>query len=84
MRTVPLMTPPSPAALRRVRELAERRLSAEEFDAYVNAPMSESERHEILSSIAWFMKRYPTPGERLAAARRAYQCWARGMPDSSE
>jgi len=46
----------------------------------LNAPMSESEREEILSSIAWYMKRYPTPGERLAAARRAYQQWSRSMP----
>ena len=82
MKPVLPVTPPSAAALRRVRELAERRLSAEEFDAYVHAPISDSERDEILSSIAWFMKRYPTPAERLAAARRAYQQWARGMPDS--
>lgn len=80
MSDIPRMNPPSAEALRRVRELAERRLSAEEFDAYVRAPMSESEREEILSSIAWFMKRYPTPGERLAAARRAYQQWTRSVP----
>ena len=53
---------------------------AEEFDAYVRAPMSDAEREAILESIAWFMRRYPTPGERLAAARRAYAQWAKGMP----
>ena len=74
------MTLPSPEALDRVREIAERQLSAEELDAYVHAPMSEAEREEILQSIAWFKKRYPTPGERLAAARRAYKQWVRGMP----
>ena len=84
MRKIPLLNPPSPAALQRVHELAERRLSREEFDAYVHAPMSESERHEILSSIAWFMKRYPTPGERLAAARRAYYQWSVSMPGSGK
>jgi hypothetical protein len=26
----------------------------------------------------WFCKRYPTPGERLAYARRAYARWRRG------
>jgi len=74
------MPPPSQEALARVRELAERRLSAEEFNAYVHAPMSEAEREEILSSIAWFKKRYPTPGARLAAARRASRQWLQGMP----
>jgi hypothetical protein len=42
--------------------------------------MSEREREEILASIEWFMRRYPTPGERLAAARRAYAQWAKGVP----
>jgi len=69
---------PDPEAVARVRALAERRLSAEEFEAYVRAPMSDTERKEILASIAWFMRRYPTPGERLAAARRAYAQWVKG------
>lgn len=71
---------PDAEALARVRALAERRLSAEEFDAYVRAPMSEEERAEILESVAWFTRRYPTPLERLAASRRAYARWAKGMP----
>ena len=75
-----VMNPPDAEALARVRALAERRLSPEEFEAYVRAPMSEAEREEILASIAWFTRRYPTPGERLAAARRAYAQWAKGMP----
>lgn len=80
MNNPPPMDPPDPEAVARVHALAERRLGPEEFDAYVNAPMSAAEREEILASIAWFMRRYPTPGERLAAARRAYAQWARGMP----
>jgi hypothetical protein len=75
-----LMKPPSAEALERIQKLTERELSPEDFDAYVNAPMTQEEREEILASVAWFRKRYPTPGERLAAARRAYQQWARGMP----
>jgi hypothetical protein len=75
-----LMTPPSAEALARVRQLAERQLTVEELDAYVHAPMGEDERREILDSVAWFRKRYPTPGERLAAARLAYKRWAKGMP----
>ncbi len=80
--SAPFLTPPSPEALERVRQLAERRLSAEEFDAYIHAPMTEEERREILESAAWFMRRYPTAGERLAAARHAYRQWAQGMPRS--
>jgi hypothetical protein len=73
---------PSQEALERVRALVERQLSAEELNAYVYAPMTEAERQEILASVAWFRGRYPTPGERLAAARRAYTQWAQGMPGS--
>lgn len=80
MSEPPAMVMPDAEALARVHALAERRLSPEEFEAYVRAPMSDAEREEILASVAWFMKRYPTPGERLAAARRAYKQWAKGMP----
>jgi hypothetical protein len=80
MSVPPRMIPPSPEAIERVRQLAERRMSAEEFEAYVHAPMTEAERQEILESVAWFTKRYPTPAERLAAARHAYKQWAQGMP----
>jgi hypothetical protein len=77
----PQPTPlPSDEALDRVRALAERQLSAEELNAYVHAPMTEAERQEILASVAWFRGRYPTPGERLAAARRAYKQWTQGRP----
>ena len=69
--------PPTPAALNRVSAMAERRLTIAEFDNYVNAPMSDQEREEILASVAWFRKRYPTPADRLAAARRACIAWTR-------
>jgi hypothetical protein len=74
------MPAPDPETLAEIRALSERRLSAEEFEAYVRAPMSEAERNEILEQIAWFMRRYPTPAERLAAARQAYAQWSRSMP----
>ena len=77
------MALPSSETLSRMREIAERQLTVEEFDAYVHAPMTEAERQEILASFIWFTKRYPTPGERLAAARRAYKQWAQGMPRPS-
>jgi hypothetical protein len=71
---------PSPQDLARVRALAERRLSPSEFDAYVNAPMSPEEKQEIHSLIEWFTRRYKTPAERLAWARRAHARWAPAMP----
>jgi hypothetical protein len=67
--------PPSPGDVARAREYAERRLSPEEFDAYVNAPMSREELEGIWESIDWFTRRYPTVLERLAYARRAYARW---------
>jgi hypothetical protein len=63
-----------------IRALAERRLSAEEFNAYVEAPMSEDERREIQELITWFQKRYPRPIDRLISARRAYARAARRSP----
>lgn len=64
---------PPPAADRaRVRELSERRLSPEEFVAWADGPIDDAEREETRSLIAWFVRRYPTPAERLAWARRAW------------
>ena len=80
MNPPPLLPPPSQEALERVRQIAERRLSAEEFNAYVNAPMTEEEREQIVAAVAWFKRRYPTPGQRLEAARRACKQWTQGMP----
>jgi hypothetical protein len=53
----------------------ERRLSPEEARAYLDAPVTEFEREEALELFRWFRRRYPTPVERLAYARRAYKRW---------
>lgn len=53
-----------------VRELSERSLTRDAFNAWANAPMSPHEREEILSLIAWFRRRYPTLLVRLDASRR--------------
>lgn len=74
------LAPPDPETAAKLREISERKLSADEFEAYVQAPMSDAEREEILSQIEWFMRRYPTPAARLASARRAYAQWARSIP----
>lgn len=73
-------TPSSPEGLARVRELSERQLSTDELDAYVNAPWTDEEREATAELIAWFMRRHPTPLERLRAARRAYRRAAARMP----
>jgi len=61
----------SPDKLESIRAQAERRLTAEEFDAYVSAPMSPEEKESIRELIEWFTTRYPTALERLAYVRRA-------------
>jgi hypothetical protein len=69
-----------PAAVRRVRELADRALSVEEFRAWADGPIGEEERRGIEELIAWYTKRYPTPAARLAHARIAHRRWARSFP----
>ena len=59
----------------RVEAISERRLTPEEWSAYVNQPMSPEEQSEIDGLIAWFTRRYPTPAARLRYARRAYRRW---------
>ncbi len=75
--------PPTPELVGEIRALAERRLSAEEFDRYVNAPMSDFEREEIDANIEWFMRRYPTPAERLRWASRTWAQWSRHQPQGT-
>ena len=65
--------PPPDEVLAAVRQHAERRLSAEEFEAWVRAPMADDERRAMSDLIDWFMRRYPTPAARLAQARASYR-----------
>ena len=67
--------PPSQETQARLRELSERRLTAEEVREALAIPLGDPEREESASLIRWFRRRYPTPGERLAYARRAYRRW---------
>lgn len=58
----------------RWREIDERELTPEEFDRRVQRALSETnEIEERAALVAWFMRRYPTPRERLAYARRKYR-----------
>lgn len=71
---------PSPEAIARVRAMAERELSSEEFLAGLAIPLGPEELEENRSLIEWFSRRYPTPADRLAYARRAYRRWSAAQP----
>ena len=71
---------PSPEAIARVRALSDRVLDAEEFRAALAVPLGEDEEEEARSLIRWFRRRYPTPADRLAYARRTYRRWTTARP----
>jgi len=73
-------SPVDPATQERVRALSQRQLSPEEVRAALAVPLGESEEEESRSLIRWFRRRYPTPGDRLAYARRAYLRWTAARP----
>jgi hypothetical protein len=77
---VKAFAPPSPEAIARIQAIAERVLSAEELRAALAVPLGEAEEEETRSLIRWFRRRYPTPADRLAYARRAYRRWAAARP----
>lgn len=64
------------ALVEEIRRIAERRLSAEEFQALLAVPIDAEERERVLALVDWFCRRYPTGSERLAYVRRAYRRWA--------
>lgn len=66
---------PSAEVAARLKLLSERRLSKDEVEAALRIPIDDAEREEILSLVAWFRRRYPTPRDRLAYVRRAYRRW---------
>jgi hypothetical protein len=61
--------------IQRVKALSERRLTREEWDAYVNQPVTAEEAEGIAEMLDWFARRYPTAQDRLRYARRAYERW---------
>ena len=74
------LAPPPPEALARLRAISERQLSPEEVRAALAQPLGAVEEEESRSLIRWFRRRYPTPAERLAYARRAYRRWLAAAP----
>ena len=67
---------PDPAAL---RSFHDRALGPAEAREYLEAPISQAERDDVLALVHWFRRRYPTPAERLAYVRRAYARWRRTL-----
>jgi hypothetical protein len=51
-------------------------LPVDEFDRRLGA-FTEEETEAALELIRWFMRRYPTPKERLDFARRTFEQWTR-------
>jgi hypothetical protein len=74
------LLPPSAETRRRLKTLAERTLGPEEFRSLRAVPLGDAEMEETRSLIRWFRRRYSTPAERLAYARRSYRRWARSQP----
>ena len=69
--------PPSTELRARLEREATRTLTAAEAAGYLNAPVTDAERAEVLALVDWFRRRYPTPADRLAYARRASARWRR-------
>lgn len=69
------MSAPSEVTRNAMRAEANRRLSAEEIRQYLDTPISDFEREQVLELITWFRRRYPTGADRLAYVRRAYALW---------
>ena len=55
----------------------DRSLAPVEARAYLDSPITDFERDEVLALVRWLERRYPTPVERLAYVRRAYARWQR-------
>jgi hypothetical protein len=65
------------------RSAPDRALGAAQARQYLDAPITDAERDEILALIRWFRRRYPAPADRLAYVRRAYARWRRTLAIAS-
>jgi hypothetical protein len=63
----------------RLASVHDRVLPLAEARAYLDSPTDDTERDDVLALVHWFRRRYPTPAERLAYARRAYTRWRRSL-----
>ncbi len=53
----------------------DRTLGPVEAREYLDAPITQAERDNVVALVRWFRRRYPTPAERLAYVRRAHARW---------
>ena len=59
----------------RLTETVDRLVDPAEARAWLDHPVSDAEREDVLALVRWFRRRYPTPLERLAFVRGAYARW---------
>lgn len=52
-----------------------RQATPDEVQRYLDAPVTDEERRDVLELVAWFRRRYPAPLERLRYVTRAYARW---------
>lgn len=71
--------PATDATRARLKAIAEKPLSLEEWRRRATIPLTEEERELTLELVRWFRRRYPTAADRLAYARRAYARWTRSL-----
>ena len=60
-----------------IAEVALEPLTPEEFNRRLATPQAEEEVEETIDLIRWFLRRYPTPKERLTFARSLFEQWTR-------
>ena len=59
----------------RLRAATDRVVSAQDARDYLECPVSEKEREDVIALVRWFRRRYATPADRLAYVRRASARW---------
>lgn len=69
--------PRPPSTRVAITTLVNEPLSPSDARAYLEAPILDDERDEVISLVRWFRRRYPTGAERLAYVRRATRRWRR-------
>ena len=62
-----------------IRAAVNRLVTDEEAKTYLDHPITDREREDVLALVRWFRQRYPTPIERLAYVRQAYARWTRSV-----
>lgn len=58
-----------------IEDESNRTVTVAEMRAYLDAPVSDFEREQILELVRWFRLRYPTGAQRLSYVRQAYARW---------